>query len=176
MDIEFMASQTRGLLVIATSEKLFAISPANADNFLQTYQHFTEMGSLLPPPARSVHPAVLVVRLWGTRPARYLVLLGAILSLILLIWVSLSISDIEKVSLGITQTGAPRTPIPSIRLMLLPVLNYFIYLVDLLLGMALFRRTETQNLAYLLWSTSIFVSILFLAATYYILHISPVPL
>lgn len=169
MDIEYMASQTSDLLVIATTEKLFAISPANADNFLMVYQHFTEMGSLLPPPAGSVHPTILVARLWRTRPARNLVLLGGLLSLSLLIWVSLSISSIEYVSLGITPTGEARTPIPSIRLTLLPVLNYFAYLVDLLLGLVFFRRAETQHLAYLLWSTSIFVSILFLAAVYFIL-------
>ncbi len=67
MDIEYMASQRRNLLVIATPEKLYAISPANTDNFLLTYQHFTEMGSLLPPTARSVYPTVVVTRLWETR-------------------------------------------------------------------------------------------------------------
>ena len=173
--IEYMASQTRNLLVIATSEKLYAISPANVDNFLSAYQHFTELGSLLPLPARSVYPTALVTRLWVARPARNLILMGALLSLSLLAWVSLSIPGIEKVSLGITSTGVPRTPIPSIRLMLLPVLNTFVYLVDLLLGMVFFRRDETQGLAYLLWGTSIFVSILFLAANYFILQVSITP-
>jgi hypothetical protein len=156
------------MLVIATSEKLYAISPANANNFLQAYQHFTELGSLLPPPARSVHPTILVSSLWRTRPARNLILIGTVLSLSLLIWVSLSIPNIQYVSLGITATGAPRTPIPSIRLMILPIMNTISYLVNLFLGMVFFRKPETQNLAYLLWSTGIFISILLLAATYYI--------
>ena len=169
IDIEYMASTTKGLLVIATSEKFFAISPANTDNFLITYQHFTEMGSLLPPPASSVYPTNLIARLWGTRPARNLVLLGAILSLSLLIYVSISISSVETVSLGITPSGEPRTPIPSVRLTLLPVLNYFAYMIDLLLGFVFFRRTETHYLAYLLWGTSIFVSILFFIAVFFIL-------
>jgi hypothetical protein len=169
MDIEYMASTTKGLLVIATPEKLYAISPANADNFLMTYQHFTEMGSLLPPPASSVYPTNLIARLWGTKPARNLVLIGALLSLALLVWVSISIPSVAYVSLGITATGEPRTPIPSVRLTLLPVLNYFAYMVDLLLGIVFFRRAETRHLAYLLWSTSIFVSILFFAAVFFIL-------
>ena len=155
--------------MIATPEKFFAISPANADNFLMVYQHFTEMGSLLPPPASSVHPTILVTRLWGTRAARNLVVIGALLSLVLLIWVSLAIPTVEYVSLGINPTGEPRTPIPSVRLTLLPVLNYFTYLVDLLLGLVFFRRAETQYIAYLLWSNSIFISILFLVAVYFIL-------
>jgi hypothetical protein len=169
MDIEYMASTTKGLLVIATPEKFYAISPANTDNFLMTYQHFTEMGSLLPPPARSVYPTNLIARLWGTRPARNLVLVGALLSLSLLIYVSISISSIEYVSLGVAPNGEPRTPIPSVRLTLLPVLNYFVYMLDLLLGFAFFRRAETQHLAYLLWGTSIFVSILFFTAVLFIL-------
>jgi hypothetical protein len=169
MDIEYLASTTKGLLVIATTEKLYAISPANADNFLMTYQHFTEMGSLLAPPASSVYPTNLIARLWGTRPARNLVLVGAILSLALLVWVSIAISNVEYVSLGVTPTGEPRMPIPSIQLTLLPVLNYFAYMVDLLLGFVFFRRAETQHLAYLMWGTSIFVSILFFVAVIFIL-------
>jgi hypothetical protein len=98
-----------------------------------------------------------------------LVLVGALLSLGLLIYVSISISSVAYVSLGVTPSGEPRTPIPSVRLTLLPVLNYFAYLVDLLLGFAFFRRVETQHLAYLLWGTSIFVSILFFAAVIFIL-------
>lgn len=171
-DIEFLASQTRGLLVIATTKRLFAISPANPDNFLQAYQHYTELGSLRIPTARSVYPTVLVTRLWKTRPARYLILIGALLNLTLLIWISLMIPGLEQVSLGITPNGAARPLIPSIRLMLLPLLNTFTFLINLFLGMAFFRQDKNQHLAYLLWATSIFVSILFLSATYFILRIS----
>ena len=169
--IEFLASQTRDMLVIATPERLFAISPANPNNFLLAYQHYTEMGSLLTLPAQSIHSTVLVTRLWKDRPARYLILSGALLSLGLLIWISLTIPGLEQVSLGITPSGAPRSLTPSIRLMLLPVLNSFTFVVNLLLGMAFFRREETQPLAYLLWITSILVSVLFLTATYFILQI-----
>jgi hypothetical protein len=166
--MEFMASQPRDLLVIATAERLYAISPEDTNGFLQAYQHFTELGSLLPPPARSVHPTILITRLWRTPAARYLTMVGALLSLTVLIWVSLLIPEMEQVSLGFAGTGEPRPLIPSIRLMLLPVMNAFIYLVNLLFGMAFFRRMETQPLAYLLWSTSIFISVMFLVAVYFI--------
>jgi hypothetical protein len=112
-----------------------------------------------------------VTRLWGTPAARYLTLAGAVLSLGVLVWVSLSISGLEQVSLGFTPAGSPRTYIPSIRLMLLPVLNALIYLVNLFLGLAFFRREESQPLAYLLWGTGVFASILFLIAVYFILQV-----
>ena len=108
-------------------------------------------------------------RLWDSRPARILILLGALLSIGLLVWVSLVIPELEQVSLGVTATGAPRSPLPGIQLILLPVFNLITYLINLFLGMVFFRRTENQNLAYLLWGTSIFVSILFLVAVFFIL-------
>jgi hypothetical protein len=168
--IEFMAAQSRDLLVIATSSRFFAISPANADEFLQAYQHFTELGSLLPPAPQSVRPTILVTRLWQNRPARYLILIGGLLTLGVLIWVSLAIPELEQINLGFTPSGTPRPPIPSIRLMLLPILNGFAYLVNLFWGLAFFRRPKTQPLAYLLWVTSIVVSIFFLVAVYFILY------
>jgi hypothetical protein len=167
-DIEFMASQIRDLLVIATSKRLYAISPENPNEFLQSYQHFTELGSLLLPEPRSILPTMLVSRLWSTPPARYLILLGILSSLGVLIWVTLSIPELEQVSLGFSGAGEPRSPIPSIRLMLFPVLNTLIYLVNLFLGMAFFRRMETRPLAYLLWMTSLFISLMFLVVIYLI--------
>jgi hypothetical protein len=167
--IEYFASQSRDLLVIATPGRLFAISPANPNDFLRAYQHFTELGSLLPPAPQSVHPTILVTRLWQARPARYLILTGAALSLGLLVWTSLAIPGREQVSLGFLPNGAARSPIPSIRLMLLPILNSFAYLVNLFSGLVFFRRAEARPLAYLLWSASIFVSILFLSVVYFIL-------
>ncbi len=167
--VEFMAAQSRNLLVVATTGHFFAISPENTDEFLQAYQHLTELGSLLPPAPQSVHPTILVTRLWQNRPARYLIPSGGLLALGVLIWASLVIPSLDQVNLGFTPSGAPRPPIPSIRLMLLPILNGFTYLVNLFVGLAFFRRPETQPLAYLLWGTSIVVSIFFLAAVYFIL-------
>jgi hypothetical protein len=165
--IEFMASQTDGLLVVAAPGRLIAISPENPDAFLRTYQHFIELGSLLPPTPQSVHPTVVITRVWRSRPARFLTLGGALLSLGLLVWVSLLVPGLSEVSLGFLPDGTPHHPVPGIRLMLLPLLNGFSYVLNLFLGVAFFRREETQALAYLLWAASIFVSVLFFAAVYF---------
>jgi hypothetical protein len=171
-EIEFLASQTNTLLVIATARKLYAISPANQNDFLQAYQDLTELGSLAPPDAQSVYPTVLITRLWNTRLARYLLLAATLLSLIVFIWVSVTIPNFERIPLGFLPDGSPGNTVPSIRLMLLPVFNTIIFLVNLFLGIALFRREETQPLAYLLWMTSVVTSLLFLAAVYFILDLS----
>jgi hypothetical protein len=171
-EIEFLASQTSTLLIIATSKKLYAISPKNQNGFLQAYQNLTELGSLAPPESQSVYPTILVTRLWKTKPARYLLLAATLLSLSVFIWVSITIPNFEKIPLGFLPDGSPGNLIPSIRLMLLPILNTMIFLVNLFLGVAYFRRVETQPLAYLLWITSAVTSLLFLAAVYFILNLS----
>ena len=165
--IEFMASKTGNLLVIAVPGRLFAISPESPDDFLRTYQHFIELGSLLPPAPQSVRPTVVITRVWQRRPARWLTLGGALLSLGLLVWVSLLVPRLDEVSLGFFPDGSRHTPVPGIRLMLLPLLNGFVYLLNLFLGVFFFRKAETRVLAFLLWAASVFVSLLFLAAVYF---------
>jgi hypothetical protein len=170
-EIEFLASQTSTLLVIATPKKFFAISPANQNDFLQAYQNLTELGSLAPPAPQSVYPTILITRLWQTRPARYLLLAGALLSLGVFLWVSVTIPNLGEIPLGFLPDGSPGAMVPGIRLMLLPVLNGIIFLVNLLLGLAYFRREETQSIAYLLWTTSAITSLLFLTSVYFILNV-----
>jgi len=167
--IEFMGSQPSALLVIAAPGRFFAISPHNPDEFLRAYQYFTELGSLLTPASQSVRPTIVMTRVWRTPPARGLTLLGILLSLVLLVWASLRIPGLQQVSLGFSSDGMPRTPIPGIRLMLFPILNGFIYLFNLWVGLNLFRRAETRTLAYLLWGASVFVAVLFLVAMYFAL-------
>jgi len=169
--VEFLASQTRDLILIGTYEKVFAVSPADPHDFLQAYQRLTELGSLIPPQPRSILPAFIVARVWQTPSARNLILASFLLGLSLLIWVGLIAPSQVDVSLGFLPTGQPRDPIPGIRLLLLPVLNGIFWVFDLLAGLVFFRSEERRPLAYLLWSTSILVSVLFLAGVYFIVDI-----
>jgi hypothetical protein len=172
MVVEFMASRSSRLLLLAGAEGLFAISPADPAAFLQAYRRLNELGSLSPPPPQSIYPTFLLARVWEARPTRFLLISGALLSLALLAWASLAAPSLESVSLGFAASGTPRPPIPGIRLMLFPVLNSFFFFVNSLLGLFLFRRDENRPLAYLLWASSVLVTILFLIATSIVLRIS----
>ncbi len=82
-----------------------------------------------------------------------------------------------QVTLGF---GAGREPVPAIRLLLLPVISSFFFLINFFLGLFLFRRTESQTtdhpltgaiwlipgrtIAYILWSSAAVTSALFLLA------------
>lgn len=167
--VEYLASQLGSLVIIATSRRYFAISPADPDEFLRIYHRFAEMGSFTPLSARSVYPSFLLARVWASRPARFLLLGGITLSLILLAVVSLAIPSNETISLGFNPDGSPTDQVPAVRLLLLPLLNGFFYLSDLLLGLFFYRRIGQQVLAYLLWGCGALTALLFLGAVYYIL-------
>ena len=140
--IEFMASTASSLVLITTAERTFAISPEDANTFLQSFQRFIELGSLSPLPARSIYASFLLARVWNTRVARYMLLGGLALSLLLLAWVSLIVPSHDQIVLGPFTHGEPTS---AVYLLLLPVLNSFIFLVDLILGLFFFRMEDNRS-------------------------------
>ena len=168
--LEFMASRPTQLLVILTAQRAFAISPEDPAAFMQTFRRFAEYGSLAPLAARSVYPDFVGQRFWADLPARLLLVAGAAAGLALLIWVSLVIPSHPQISLHLAADGSALERAPGVRLLLLPVLNSFFYVLDLMLGVVFYRRSTTQPLAYLMWSASLLTSLLFLAAVFFILR------
>lgn len=173
-EVEFMASDSRRLVLVATPERIYAISPADPEAFLTAFQRFTEMGSLAPIPARSLYPAIVLRRVWASIPARALLVSGALLSLVLLVWVSLAVQGRVLLPLGFRSDTLPGLPGPAVRLLLLPTLNAGFYLVDLLVGLFFFRRENGRLLAYLVWGTGCLTAVMFLLAVYFILRVSPI--
>ena len=168
--VEYLAGNLRDTLYIATPGGGIVISPAEPERFLETFQRFTEMGSLTPLEARSVYPAFLLARVWSAVPARILLISCVILGLALLVWVSLAIQGRGDVHLGFQPDGSPGDLVPAVQLMLLPTLNSFFFLVTLFLGMFFFRHEESRPMAYLLWSSSVFSNLLFLLGVFFILR------
>ncbi len=166
-EVEYLAGNFRDMLYIATPGGGMVVSPADPDRFLETFQRFTEMGSLSPLPARSVYPTFLLARVWSSRPARFLLLTCLALGLVLLVWVSLSIQGYSQVRLGFEPDGSPGNLVPAVRLILLPLLNGFFFLVALFLGMLFFRREDSRPIAYILWLASVLTNLLFLLAVYF---------
>ena len=168
--VEFLCARTYHLVVVATAERVYVVSPTDVNGFLQTFQSLTEYGSLTPIPARSIYPSILVSRFWSDRLALFLVFSSLILSLALYLWVSLSIPTHPQISLRLSETGEPLEFVPAVRLLLLPVLNSFFFLANTLLGLFFYRRSENQAASYLLWGCSLLTATLFLGAVYFILN------
>lgn len=160
-EVEFMASRSKGLVIIAAGDRYYAISPVQVKNFLSTYQELTELGAISPVSSQSVQPALILSKVLKKRPVLWILIGGGLLNISLLIWTLLIIPAREVVSLGFTPGGIPRETLDSVRLVLLPILNTTTYLANLILGLFLFRNQENRFLAYLLWSGSVLVAILF---------------
>jgi hypothetical protein len=178
--LEYLAAESRGMVLIATPTGIFAISPEDPAAFLTAYQRLNELGSLSPLTARSVFPSFLLARLWRTSSARALLLGGLALNLLLLAWVILVAPGRNEVMLGFQRGGEA---VPGIQLLLLPVLSSFFFLIDFFVGLFLYRRSLYPKatpgashlppapysvLAYLLWGSGALTPLLFLLAVTFI--------
>jgi hypothetical protein len=166
--VEFLASDAKSLLLVATSQKIFAISPQDPVNFLQDIQRAIEMGSLTPTLQKSVYPSFVVAQAWDSLAARYLWLAGFFANIGLLAWVSLMAPSLGHISLGFLPSGTARPPSPGISLILLPIVSAFFYLVGWVAGLIIYRREDRRPMAFIVWISGVVSSLLFLVAVLFI--------
>jgi hypothetical protein len=166
--IEFLASDDKSLLLVATPRKIFAISPEDPVNFIQEIQRAIEMGSLSPTAPRSVYPSFIVAQAWDSLGARFLWLAGLFANIGLFAWVSLLTSSRARISLGFLPSGAARPASPGYTLILLPIVSIICYLVGWVTGLIIYRREDRRSLAYIIWTGSLVSSLLFLLAVLFI--------
>ena len=180
--VEFMASNAGQLILISTPAMIYAVSPEDPGEFLNLLTRFTELGSLAPLPARSVYPSLFAAVVWNAKPARYLILAGLVLSLILLAWASFVIPTRLTIPFGFRPDGAPSDLVPSGQLLLFPIANGTFFLADVILGLFLFRRgleaadsslpekRAYLTMAYVLWGSAALTAGIFLGAIFFILQ------
>ena len=111
--VEFIAARDTNLVMIVTSERIFAISPADQTEFLTTYRKLAEFGSLASIQPASIYPTFLFSRSWADRPARILLISSAVLALGLIIWVSLSIPNHPMTALRLNPDGSAVELVPG---------------------------------------------------------------
>jgi hypothetical protein len=166
--VEFLASEGRNLLLVATATQVFAISPADPAAFVRDFQHAVELGSLAPIPSRSLYPSFIIARAWGNSLVRYLWLSGLFLNVGLLIWVTLLIPALGRVPLGFDISGAALEPVVAVRLILLPLVSAFFYLAGWLAGLFFYQRSQQHVLAFAIWASSALSALLFLLAVLFL--------
>jgi hypothetical protein len=166
--IEFLASDEKSLLFVATSRQIFAISPQAQANFLQEIQHAIELGGFSPALPRSVYPSFVVAQGWDSPLARYFWLAGFFVNIGLLAWVSLMAPSLGHVSLGFLPSGASRPPSPGLALILLPIISILLYLVGWVVGLMIYRGVDRRPMAYIIWASGVISSLLFLLAVLFI--------
>ena len=166
--VEFIASDTRNMILIATSKRVFAISPVNAVGLVRTFARATEMGSLSPAEPKSVYPSFVITQAWESPIARFLWMSGLLLNVGLIIWVSMLIPSLTLIPFGFTAFGTPKNIFPSVRLILLPLLSLAMYIVGVTAGLYFYRWEKQRPLAFIVWASSALCALLFLIAVVFI--------
>lgn len=166
--VEFIASDAKKLLLIATAKRVFVISPDNPSGLAQTFARATEMGSLAPTEAKSVYPSFIVSQAWESGIARYLWLSALFLNIGLFIWASLIIPSTPQVALGIQASGGTLETVPSSQLIIFPVASLLLAVAGWIAGLYFYRWERERILAFIVWGSSTFTSLLFLLAVLFI--------
>lgn len=167
--VEFMASDTATLLLVAVPERIFAISPEDSNRFMRNFQRAMELGSLAPLESHSTVPAAFLQDVWEDRLARYLLIAGFGLTLILFILTGAAIPSLKSVSLGYDLNAQSLEPAAPQHLLLLPTLAAITLAGDLILGLYLYWKTKRHPAAYLLWISGVIAPALLLTAVLIIL-------
>jgi len=166
--VEFIASSSRNLILIATSKRVFAISPRNAAGLVQTFARATEMGSLTPVDAKSVYPSFILTQAWESPVARFLWMSGILLNLGLIVWVGVLIPSVSQVPFGFNPLGAPSETASSVRLILLPLVSALMFVVGVTAGLYFYRWEKQRPLAFIVWVSSTLCALLFLMAVLFL--------
>jgi hypothetical protein len=167
--IEFLASDSKKLLIVATAKRVFVISPENPAGLMQTFARSTELGSITPADAKSVYPSFVVTQAWQSGLARYLWLSGLFLNLGLFIWASIIIPSTPRVALGPQFIGSALETVPSSQLIIFPVASLLLSVAGWIAGLYFYRWEKERVLAFIVWGSSTLASLLFLLAVLFII-------
>ncbi len=167
--VEFIASDSKKLLIVATAKRVFVISPDNPAGLTQTFARATELGSLAPAEAKSVYPSFIVSQAWESGIARYLWLSALFLNIGLFIWASLIIPTTPLVALGVQASGGALETVPSSQLIIFPVASLLLAVAGWIAGLYFYRWDRERTLAFIVWGSSTFTSLLFLLAVLFII-------
>ncbi len=165
--VEFLASDAKTLILIATAKYVFAISPSDPRRFAREFQLATELGALSRAESFSTHPTFIVAEAWKNLTARYLWISGLLLNIGILVWVSILIPNLESITLGFKASGEAHGPFPPVQLMLLPFLSFALFIIGWIAGLYFYRWDEQKILALILWMSSTITGILFLVSIFF---------
>jgi len=166
--VEFIASDTRKLILVATSKRVFAISPRDPAALVRTFARATELGSLTPAEPKSVYPSFVISQAWESPMARFLWLTGLFLNLGLVVWVGILIPSLSQVPFGFDASGIPNVAASSVRLILLPIISAVMFIIGLTAGLYFYRWERQRPLAFIVWGSSALCALLFLMAVLFL--------
>lgn len=160
--LEYLASDSTNLVLVACRQKVMVVSPKDINGFQTAFRRYAEMGSIAPIQSKSSNAEFLITTLMKDKYARAFILGGLILSLVLLISVSFIIPNKDSILLGFNPASDTIEPAPSERLLLLPVAALFMLAADTGLGSYLFRKEGLRTASYFAFAASLILPLSFL--------------
>ena len=171
--IEYIASTTSNLLLVASREKVYAISPKDFNGILTTFSRNAELGSISAIAGKSASANFLFYTLLKDKVSRLLLILGLWLSIVLLIATSFVIPMRESIPLGFSPIGQSAENSPSERLLLLPVLSLLALFADISFGAYLYRKEGFRVASYLAFGAAMIMPLSFLGILIFLLIQNP---
>lgn len=165
-EVEFIASDRDAMVIVETVNQILVLSPEEPEEFIHSFQRTLEMGSIAPIEAFSAQPAEFIQNVLSNRYARTTLISSLLLTLALAVITGLIIPAKASVSMGINAQGVQLDPVPGSRLLILPILGAFSLIVDVLVGLYLYRKPEFQKTAFMLWTASVATPIFLLIALF----------
>lgn len=167
--VEFLASDAKKLLLVATAKRVFVISPEDPTGLAQTFARTTELGSTANVESKSVYPSFAVIQAWQSGLARYLWLSGLFLNIGLFIWASLIIPSTPRVALGPQFAGSALETVSSSQLIIFPLASLILSVAGWIAGLYFYRWEKERVLAFIVWGSSTLTSLLFLLSVLFII-------
>lgn len=167
--IDFMASNVKKMLFVGTTDQIYGISPADPEQFIQSFERILQMGTLSDVERLTIRPTDWITASYGNRTARYSLFLSLILLMLLSLWIGFRITATETVQLGFTAAGTPNEPIPARNILILPVLAAVFWLANLVLGIQFYKSQSLRKCAEILWAASPVILFSFLIAGFLII-------
>ncbi len=160
--LEFVASDSGKLILVASRDKVLVISPGDMEGFLYAFRRYSELGSIAPIQPRSSNVELMVTSMLKDKYVRNFILAGLILSVGLLLIVSFVIPTRASISMGYNTVSGVLEEAPSERLLLMPMASLFMLVADVSLGSYLYRKEGYRIASYLSFASSLITPISFL--------------
>ncbi len=160
--LEFVASDSSNLMLVACRSKVLVISPEDIRRFQHTFNRFSEMGSITPIQPRSANVELLLSGILKDRFTRSFILGGLFLSISLLLAVSFIVPARSSIMLGYNPATGASESAPAERLLLLPLFSLLMLVVDVALGAYLFRKEHFRMASYFVFASSLILPLSFM--------------
>lgn len=165
--VEFLASRTAGMLLVAARDRVYAISPAAPAEFMATFARAVELGSLKETQAKSQYASFVFTQAWQSGLVRFLWLAAVFLNIGLAAWISVLIPASPRFALGFRPDGLAEA-VPSQQLVIVPLVSALLSLAGWVAGLFLFRWVKWKVLSLMIWGSTAVCSVFFLVGVLFI--------